>query len=91
MSLYYNSDGELEYFEETTRLVLCPNCGKPYRQDEEEQVAGFRDKDYDICPYCQHENGSSMSVEYTNYPLSEDEIAQYFKNTSGGDIDADSK
>ena len=80
MPIYYNADGNLQYFEEWNRLVVCKKCGKPYRQYCEEQVAGFRDRDYDICPYCSYENGSSMEEEYTNYALTDIEIAQYFAN-----------
>ena len=69
MPVYYNSEGKLEEFEEYSRQVTCKSCGKMYKQVCEEQVPGFRDKSYDICPYCGNENGSSMSEEYTNYPL----------------------
>ena len=44
----------------------CKSCGKIYTQELEEQMPGFRQKDYDICPYCDFENGSSMAYEYTN-------------------------
>ena len=53
----------------SSEVVTCPNCHKNYRQETESQVAGFREKDYDLCPYCQNENGFSMSVEYHNYKL----------------------
>lgn len=66
MAIYYNANGDLQHFEEWSQTVVCPNCGKVYKQDCEEQVAGFRDRSYDICPYCKHENGSSMEVEYIN-------------------------
>ena len=83
MSLYYNENGDLQnYAEITGLLVFCPKCHKPYRQDKEEQVPGFRDMDYDICPYCHNENGHSMSWEYSNYPLSDEELAKYFKKNS---------
>ena len=52
---------------ETT--VTCSKCKKTYRQVCEDQEPGFRMRDEDICPYCGNVNGSSMSVEYTNYPL----------------------
>ena len=44
----------------------CSLCGKMYLQSTEEQKPGFRMKDYDICPYCQGNNGYSMSVEFYN-------------------------
>lgn len=82
MAVYYNADGELQDFNEWTHVVECQNCGKPYRQDCEEQVPGFRDRDYDYCPYCGHKNGSSMEVEYSNSKLSEAEIEEYHKSKS---------
>ena len=47
-------------------IITCPHCGKKYLQWTEDQTPGFRIKDEDICPYCGHENGSSMSVEFHN-------------------------
>ena len=52
-----------------SNVVTCPHCRNKYRQETESQLPGFRDRDCDICPYCYKENGSSMSVEYHNYPL----------------------
>lgn len=52
-----------------SNTVTCPHCHSKYRQETESQLPGFRDRDYNICPYCHKENGSSMSVEYHNYPL----------------------
>lgn len=49
--------------------VMCPHCRQIYIQDTETQMPGFRDKDYDICPYCGETNGFSMSVEYHNYKV----------------------
>lgn len=80
MSLYWNADGELQNFEEWDQLAVCSKCGKPYKQRCEEQVPGFRDRSEDICPYCGNTNGFSMSVEYWNYPLSEEELTKYFKS-----------
>jgi len=90
MSLQYNENGDLQYFTEIRDLVVCPNCNKPYHQFREEQVPGFRDMDYDICPYCHHENNHSMTWEFSNYPLSEDEVAKYFQANPGDAISADS-
>ena len=69
MARYYNADGVLEDFSEYQRKVKCKFCGKEYLQRVEEQVPGFRDKSYDICPYCKEENGSSMDEEYYNSKL----------------------
>ena len=39
MSISYNADGKLQYFEEWNQLVVCKKCGKPYKQYcEETQV-----------------------------------------------------
>ena len=58
-----------------SHTVVCPKCKKPYRQDREDQVPGFRDMDYDYCPYCNNINGKSMTYEYHNYPIDKSEIA----------------
>lgn len=50
----------------TKNTVKCPHCNKTYIQEVEEQIPGFREMDYDICPYCNAENGRSMSEEYYN-------------------------
>ena len=47
-------------------VATCKSCGKKYKQRLEEQMAGFRQMDYDTCPYCEHVNGKSMSYEYFN-------------------------
>lgn len=65
----YDENGNLRNFEEDSHIVTCSKCHKKYYQETEEQVAGFRDVDYDICPYCKADNGSSAEVEYTNYKL----------------------
>ena len=49
--------------------VTCEHCGKTYLQEVTDQVPGFRDLDYDICPYCHEINGSSRSEEYYNYKI----------------------
>ena len=85
MAVYYNADGELQNFDEWSQVVVCKKCGKPYHQDCEEQVPGFRDMDYDICPYCGNENGRSMSEEYSNSAMTEDEIKKYLASKKGSD------
>ncbi len=52
-------------------IVVCNHCNKKYLQWTEDQIAGFRDKDYDYCPYCGESNGSSMEVEYHNSKIEE--------------------
>ena len=62
----YNENGDLQEYESSNKVVKCKHCGKAYHQEVEEQVPGFRDRSYDICPYCKEENGSSMDVDYSN-------------------------
>jgi uncharacterized protein YbaR (Trm112 family) len=79
MAIYYNSNGQLQNFDEWENTVVCPKCKKPYHQYCEEQVPGFRDMSYDICPYCKNDNGHSMSEEYTNTQFTEKELKEYLK------------
>ena len=85
MAIYYNADGQLQNFDEWEHVVVCKKCGRPYHQVCEEQVPGFRDKDYDTCPYrgCGWVNGSSMSVEYNNSVMPESAILKYFEDKGG--------
>ena len=52
--------------EEVEIDVKCEKCGKTYSQIEKEQVPGFREMEYDICPYCNNIRGKSMTYEYLN-------------------------
>jgi len=47
-------------------IVSCDECGKLYNQVIEEQTPGCKSLDYDMCPYCNHCNGRSVSEEYYN-------------------------
>ena len=75
--LYYNENGDLQDYATWSNIMVCPECKKPYRQDCEEQVPGFRDSSEDDCPYCGAINGRSMSVEYYNHKLTDEEIKKY--------------
>lgn len=48
------------------KIETCSHCNKKYRQWIEDQEQGFKSREYDYCPYCRHENDSSMQVEYHN-------------------------
>lgn len=72
--LAYNENGILTEFEECDNVVVCKYCKKPYYQHTIEQIPGFRDKDYDICPYCGKVNGSSMELEYSNKEMTNNQI-----------------
>lgn len=62
----YNENGDLADYSVNYGIKECPICHRKYKQRIEEQVPGFREKDYDYCPYCDAVNGSSMEVEYHN-------------------------
>lgn len=51
------------------QLRTCPCCGKTYKQICSEQAAGFREKDFDVCPYCNFTVRSSTKFEFNNYEL----------------------
>ncbi len=67
----YNENGNLANFSVNYGIVECPQCQRKYKQRTEEQVPGFRDKDYDRCPYCGSINKTSMEVEFFNSKLDE--------------------
>lgn len=69
--LQYNENGVLQEYLEYKTKERCKSCHNFYDQEIIEQVPGFRDKSYDICPYCGVVNGSSMEVEYTNRKIKE--------------------
>lgn len=69
--LAYNENGMLQNYPEEHHIVECKSCQKRYHQSITDQVPGFRDRDYDVCPYCGYTNGSSMDVEYSNRPIEE--------------------
>ena len=43
---------------------MCPYCGAIFTVWEEEQVPGYRMKDYLYCPACKKELRASMEVEF---------------------------
>ena len=65
----YDENGNLRYYEEDQQKVVCGKCHKTYLQETVEQVAGFREVDDDVCPYCGHVNGRSGDVEFFNHKL----------------------
>lgn len=79
--LAIDENGKLKEFESVSNMVVCESCHKLYRQTRVEQIPGFREREPDNCPYCDYDNGSSMSYEYFNYPLSDDEYRE-LKKTS---------
>ena len=79
--LAIDENGKLKEYEAVSNLVVCEHCHKLYRQTRTEQIPGFREKEEDNCQYCAYKNGSSMSYEYFNYSLSDDEYKK-LKRTS---------
>ena len=67
--LSYDENGNLRYYEEDQQKVVCGKCHKTYLQEAEEQVAGFREVDDDVCPYCGYINRRSGDVEFFNHKL----------------------
>lgn len=77
--LAYSENNILTEYEEVESLVVCQNCHKIYRRFVNEQILGFREREYDTCPLCGNENGSSMSYEYHNSMLTETEMKSLTK------------
>lgn len=72
--LAYNEKNRLKEFEDVCNLQACTHCRKIYRQVINDQIPGFREREHDICPYCGTDNGSSMSYEFSNSKISEEEL-----------------
>jgi len=52
-------------------IEICPKCNKKFRVYEEEQIPGFRDMEYMICPYCKKTIRQSMEYEYVTEKIGE--------------------
>lgn len=74
--LAYDENGKVREFEEISNIKVCKVCHRLYGQSLSEQIVGMRERDYDYCPYCKAENGSSMSYDYYNSKFSEDIISR---------------
>lgn len=79
--LAYDEKNKLSEFEDDYSLGICESCHRIYRRTVNEQSPGFREREYDVCPYCENNNGSSMSHEYFNSILSEAEIGKLRKKS----------
>ena len=62
--LAYSEEGKLEEYEDVNGYTICSFCLKIYRQTLNEQLSGFREREEDICPYCDYVNDSSMKYDY---------------------------
>ena len=51
-------------YESWSEKRTCPGCKAKLIVEFENQVTGFRQMDYLICPKCKKEIDRSMSVEY---------------------------
>ena len=67
-------------FDSWADVAICSACCIPYRQEVEQQLEGFREKEEDICPYCGAVNHQSMTEEYYNYRMTDIEIDSYYKD-----------
>lgn len=74
MFLSYNENGVLSEYQDFTHIVKCGFCHRAYKQTVVEQVPGFREREEDVCPYCNKVNQSSHDEEYFNSKLSDDNI-----------------
>lgn len=79
--LAYNENNKLTEYEEAHSLAVCESCHKVYRRTVNEQIPGCREREYDICPYCGNDNGSSMNYEYYNSMLTEEELKNLTKKS----------
>ena len=52
------------YLERVEKEDICPYCDCRFTYEEEDQMAGCRDKSYLVCPRCKRVLESSMSVDY---------------------------
>ena len=74
--LAYDEHGMLVEFIEKNGIAVCSNCHRLYHQYLREQVPGMREREYDECPYCGYQAGSSMSYDFLNSKLSDEEISK---------------
>ena len=58
---YYDDYGE--------EIVVCSACGKRYRSKYYDQTPGCRSEESDYCPYCNHENRTSLEYEFHSYKI----------------------
>lgn len=56
---------------EITYTHKCQHCGKEFKVTETQQIAGYRDLEYEVCPYCGAVNRKSMEVEFTTEKIDE--------------------
>lgn len=54
-----------DHLEDFNYVSQCPKCEKKFRVYETDQIPGFRDTEYMICPYCGEIVKASMEHEYT--------------------------
>ena len=50
--LAYDENNVLCEYEENRFIAVCSNCHKLYHRTVSEQIPGFREREYDNCPYC---------------------------------------
>ena len=58
-------------FNDFDYVSVCKKCGRRYKVYETEQIPGFRDKEYEVCPYCGETNRASMEYEFSTEKMEE--------------------
>ena len=84
--LAYSEEGKLEEYEDVNGYTICSFCLKIYRQTLNEQLSGFREREEDICPYCDYVNDSSMKYDYWNTAINDVELKALKKKSLIGTI-----
>ena len=79
--LAYDEKNVLCEYVEKDSLAVCGKCHYLYRRITQEQMPGFREREYDRCPYCGQINDSSMTYEYWNSALTNEEIISLEKKS----------
>lgn len=79
--LALDEKNRLTEFEDLNGLKVCSFCHRLYKQRVMTQMSGMREREYDICPFCEEENDSSMQIDYFNSKLPADELAKLKKKS----------
>lgn len=67
--MFFGNSNPKSNFVPGESIVTCKHCNRQYRRIVQGQLIGHKEREYDICPYCNNSNGSSMEEEYLNSKL----------------------
>lgn len=56
-------------------MKTCKYCGHDYVQNTRPQSGAMKEKVYSVCPYCGEILESSTEVEFRNYKIEDEEVA----------------